>query len=139
MNNLKEQRRTIYNLKHAYGVPIVLIKPTSQTIDPRTGQVATTEVTITIRKAVFLPEMTSRDFAFTLSYLAANKNFVYGAGFDTRSSTLLIDSKDVPADFQPTTNFHVTYDGRRYSVKKVQEGTRNQGWLLILEEVGGIV
>jgi hypothetical protein len=41
-----------------------------------------------------LPRDMGSTFSYTLTYLAMNKNFQYGAGYDTSIRDMIFDSKD---------------------------------------------
>lgn len=95
-NNLRQSRNTIYKLKQNYGKVAYLRKPTTSTSDVTTGKMTRAYDVHRINKAVILPIDTLKTFIYDLTYVAANKNFTYGAYFDKSSSFVIIDPIDLP-------------------------------------------
>ena len=134
-NNLREIRIILYRLKRNFGLSATLCKPKTMTNDVKTGDTTLTYDSYTINRAILMPVSESRTFKYALSYIAANKNFTYGAMFDTKTRTMIIDAHDLPANFAVTTSCHVVFDNRRYNIKTVELAEHDQGWLLDLIEV----
>lgn len=131
-NNLREIRIILYRLKRNFGLTATIKKPKTMVNDVKTGKVTITYDEYIVNRAILLPVDESRTFKYALTYIAANKNFTYGAMFDTKTRTMIIDVKDLPSDFTMDTNCHVVFEAQRYNIKSVELAEHNQGWLLTL-------
>lgn len=134
MNQLRMIRQTIHDLNRAYGRPIVLVQPTTTKRD-LTLACLTIETTKTkIRRAIVLPTNSIRDFDYDLSFIAANKNFTYGALFEKSVRPILIEMKNLPKDLVIDHENHVEFDGKRWEVKKVERVLEGRAIGLIVQE-----
>lgn len=130
MPNVKFIRDTIYQLKKDYGVPVkygILIK---NNIDPDTGLNTVEKRVYKIKKAVLLPTKLERKFAQDIAYLAANKNFTYGALFDEKISLFIIDARDLPRGLQMNMDDFLFMGHQRFILKTAEILEHNCGWLL---------
>jgi hypothetical protein len=125
--------RTVRRLKQRYGVPIDLYRPTTNTIDTKTGKVNRSYTIIHVAKAIILPTKINRDFDYDLSFVAANKNFTFGAHFDRGLVTACVEFKDL-LGIRPQIDDHVMYLGRKWELKQVNEWADAQCYELILQE-----
>lgn len=112
MNNLS-LRRLVYALKRQWGVELTYVQIVSSKLDDRTGSREIERRVITF-KGVVLPQHLARKFIQDIGYLAANKNFTYGALNDFNKLTVLFDRAELPMGFQPELNGYINYNGRRY-------------------------
>jgi len=94
-NLLKLNNVVIYKLKRLFGLPLIVYKSVENTMNVETGRVIREWVHHHVRRAVILPHEIARSFVYDLSYIAANKNFTYGATFDKDTRIVLIDRKDL--------------------------------------------
>jgi hypothetical protein len=122
-NNLKQIDALIYKLKREYGVPIYLRQPIVNDVDVTTGEQLRRYTVYKVRRAILMPSNTVRDFVYDLTYVAANKNFAYGAFFDKDSRIFIIDEKNIV----PDTSWHMIYNEQKYEIVSVD----NSGPLLI--------
>lgn len=129
-NNLREIRIILYRLKRNFGLSATLRRPVSNNHDIKTGDITRTFTDYAIQKAIMLPTSNLRSFIYDLSYIAASKNFTYGANFDKRTRAIIIDVKDLPSGFILTTNDHIVFENRRYDIKEFELAEHNQGWIL---------
>lgn len=134
MNNLRQISLILYRLKKNFGVPVRIYHPIQNSYDLTTGDIQRDYAIHLVRKAIILTADIRRDFVYALSYIAANKNFTYGALFENNTRPIIIDYADLP-DFTITTDDHVEYDGRRYQIKQVQEAAKHRGVILIVENI----
>jgi hypothetical protein len=133
----REMRRAIYALKRKFPQSVVLCRTTGTSTDVSTGRQTETLVKSTIKRAVFLPARALRDFAYDLSFIAANKNFTYGGLYDHTKRVVLIDRRDVDSSFVVDLNMHVIFDGRRYEVKELREYEEQEVILLVIDSLSG--
>lgn len=129
-NNLREIRIILYRLKRSYGLPAIIKRVDASHQDIKTGAIIKTYLEFPIKRVIILPTKELRNFLYDLTYIAANKNFTYGAMFDQRSRAMIIDIKDAPQGFVLTTNDHICFEDRRYEIKEFALAEHNQGWLL---------
>jgi hypothetical protein len=94
--------------------------PTTNTLDIATGVVNRTYNVINMSKVLILPTQLQRDFDYDISYLAANKNFTFGAFFDKDDVVVLIKYADLNGH-KPEIEDHVIYLNKKWQVKKSQE------------------
>lgn len=85
-------RNILYRIRHRHGFKAVLRKrDTSPTFDPETGRETSEDNDYILRKVAELPRREERDFEYDLSYIAAGKNFTYGALFDRHDKVVIVD------------------------------------------------
>jgi hypothetical protein len=135
MSNLRQTRVLLYRLKRLFGKPLVLKNTTSATQNLETGVITPTYVTVSIARAIVLSASQKKDFAYDLSYIAANKNFTYGAFFTTKERLIIIEQRDLPTSFRVTVHTFCVFDGRRWDVKDSDRG-EDGSYLIIVKEVG---
>lgn len=134
-NNLREITKIIYHLKRRYGISLSYYEPTSQTHNPRTGEITRNYNKFTMRTAVILPTALSRSFVYDLAYIAGNNNFTEGAFFDQNIKRIVIDRKDFPTDFRPDLNHHMEFDEIRYEIKAIQVFEDRRSYIFTVEGV----
>lgn len=133
--NIRLIRGILYRLKREWGQEVVFTRLDTQAPDVRTGKLnqATTEVTV--RRAIVLPKKMRRDFEYDLSYIAAAKNFTYGAYFGTSTRTMIVERKDLPSNFELLEKDHADFDGDKYQVKSIDKLPNNRGFLVTVEAI----
>lgn len=122
MNNVKFMQNTLYTLKKNHSAPIKIVEITRQEQSNLTGRRLVERRTLSIKKAVRLPNSLTRTFAQDIAYLAANKNFTYGALNDLKTETFVIDCRDLPKTFVPSLSHYLVYNDKRYDVVNVGAG-----------------
>ena len=125
-------KSTIYKLKRRFGESITVKRTTNiGTIDYTTGAISDrVEESIKIKQVIFLPFALSRNFSYDLTYLAANKNFTYGATYDLEESTIICDKKDFK-DFTVDMDMTIIKGTQTFQVKKIEESYQNSSVLII--------
>lgn len=136
-SQLREIRRIIYVLKRKYGLPLDLYEIQKSDVDVKTGKKTVTKRKVAIQRAVVIPVQIDRKFAYDLSFVAANKNFTYGGFFDTGKRSVLIDKRDLPADFKINNDSKVLFKHKRYSVVSFEEFDHDQAILLTMQRLEG--
>lgn len=112
-------RRILYRLKREAGQAIVLYKVASMANDVRTGKSVITYTVIPVKRAIMLPRELNHRYSYDLTFLAANKNFQYGATYDAGDRAMILDGRDLPnqtLDLQ----WHYIYQHKRFDLKKVE-------------------
>jgi len=130
MNQLAFIKRIIYRLKRRYGSPINICWRTSSTVDRATGQKTVTKRGLRVERIIVLPSVIHREFSYDLAYIAAAKNFTYGGFFDTSERRFIVDTRDLPTDFEIKVGYWFVYDGKRYDVKQVERFEENRAFFI---------
>ena len=128
-------RRNLYDLKKTWGVQVDWFRLLGSAFNVETGKMVTNWEKFSIRRGILLPSQLDRTAMYSLSYLAANKNFVYGGLFDTDNRMLIIDVRDLPRTFQidasqPEFNDKIIAEHKRYQLKRVFDFDHSLAWLL---------
>ena len=121
MNRLVFISRVLYRLKRRYGATVDLIWRTSSTVDRETGLKTVEKDSIRLQRVIVLPSQVHREFSYDLAYIAAAKNFTYGGFFDTTERRFIVDTRDLPPDFEIKVGYYLVYDRVRYDVKTVEK------------------
>ena len=125
-------RSTIYKLKRRFGESVTFVRVAQKgTTDYTTGVVGENyEERHSVRNVIFLPYALARNFSYDLSYIAANKNFTYGGFYDTETSTIICDKRDLKC-FQLDIDAWVEVNCRRHTIKKITESYADNSILII--------
>ena len=129
-NNLHQTKLILYRMERNFGIPVLFRIPTENSYDVTTGAVTREYTDILVRKTVVLPTRTLREFSYYLSYIAANKNFTYGAFYDKSTKHFIVRSKHLKGNI-PNTSWRVELDRRLYSIVEFTETEDGEGYLLI--------
>lgn len=113
MMNTKFVKDAIYEFKKDYGAQIRYITIEQAVIDIETGKTDYIKRDYTI-DVVVLPRRLTRKFIQDIGYLAANKNFTYGALNDYNEVKFLIDCDDLPKGLDISLNGYLVYNNKRY-------------------------
>jgi len=135
MNNVRQIRRVIYSLKKTLGFPVSILVLASIDQDLQTGEIDHSDRVINIRRAVIATAKEVRDFAYDLSFIAANKNFTYGGFFDISQRIMILDGKDLPSDYSPSINDRCVYDNHRWEFRILNPTAANVGWIIQLQHL----
>lgn len=110
---MHQLRRLLYAFKRQWGTSFDYVQILESSVNDRTG-VRVVKRAIHKINGVRLPHNQARKFVQDIGYLAANKNFTYGGLNDFNTIILLLDSHDLPDNFQVDLNGYVNFDGKRY-------------------------
>ena len=113
-NNLKNIRTSLYTLKMHYGRPCYVRRPLQNDMNLQTGVTIRNYDVHFIRRAVITESRKIKDFIYDLTFVAANKNFAYGAVFDKDSTTVIIDQKDMDVELDLESDCII--EGRQHSM-----------------------
>jgi hypothetical protein len=137
LNQLNYIRRLLYRLKRRYGRSVTFYRTNEAITDTLTGSQIKVVTKFTVKRIVKLPNKKNRTFDYDLSYIAANKNFTYGATYDLNSRQFLVDARDLPDGYIPQPDDRMIENNRRYQIKESVELDEFQGYLIVGDFVEG--
>jgi hypothetical protein len=127
-NSLREHKVILYRLKRNFGARVVFSKPIENENNVMTGEITRTYLDIIVRRAIVLPSNLERTFAYDLTYIASNKNFVYGAMFDKNKRNMIVQKKDLKG-WTPELDWKCLYKNRDYSINDMDETEDGAGYI----------
>lgn len=128
-------QQVLYTLKREYSKSVAIYHPEDYAYNLQTGKKSKDLSVYEVRKAIVLDAKVSRDFVYDLTYIAANKNFTYGAFFDATERVCIIDRRDLPQGFEITLQDYVVYDNERYEIKDYNVTIDKSSYALLLRHV----
>ena len=135
LNNLRHINVILYRLLRSVGLPIVIRDGGSPSLNKQTGIQTKSFNSYTVQRALVLQGKELRDFVYDLSFIAANKNFTYGAFYDTTKRVFIIRRKDIPSGLTITLDFSVVFENEWYAVKQLTRIKGNLGYILACQSV----
>jgi len=136
-NLIRFIRRNINQLKKDYGGPITLYTLSTVSSNYKTGVKAESHTSYQIRRAVVLPVRLQAEVIQTISMISANKKFVQGGSFGSGTRTFIIDRQDLPAGVEIAKDDWITYLGKRYELKWIDEFEQNTAWVITAKSLEG--
>ena len=137
-NKLRFIRSILYRLKRDYGSRADLYHQSSETIDLTTGKKSVVIDKLSVLRVILLPKTIKSDFAYDLSFIAANKNFTYGGVFSADTRQIIIDCRDIGSfTFDDRQNIYIIIDGRRFEISEVTELDYRAAYHLRIKETKG--
>lgn len=130
--------KTVRALKRDFGVPVNIVWRVSSTPNLATGAKAVIKDSLSVDRALVLPAALKRDFVYDLTVIASNKNFTYGGLFDLRSRRVILDSSDLPADFEIKVGYYLIIWGQRFDVREVERFGGTNAYVLLVEQVTSV-
>ncbi len=128
-------RRLLYAFKRQWGTTFDYIQILTSVNDDRTGDRNISRQYFPL-PAVLLPIQTLRKFIQDIGFLAADKNFTYGALNDYNTIRLLVATNDLPSGLSFDLDGYITHNGKRY--ERVQlDSLFGECWLVIARGVEG--
>jgi len=131
-------RRNIYALKRQYGDRIDVYRVVSSETDHLTGDKTVVKEVHPVHRAPILPYNITRDQVKTISIISADKEFVYGAGFDAAKRDVLIDARDLPRGFEIRPEDYLVFQGSRWDVVTAQKIESDAGWIVSVKNLPGM-
>lgn len=125
----------IYTLKREFGSSLELYIVKAVTPNLSTGKTTSNIKKIKISRAPVLQSKDTDAFKYSLSFIAANKNFTYGAMFGVSGRTIIVDSKDLPADYVWSMDQYIIYQNQRFNMKDMAQYAG--GYIFMVEEMKG--
>ena len=130
--------QTLYMLKRQFGGTIDIYTLLSSNTDPRTGEVVDNKEVVNVDRAIILPARITREVKKNISQISANKMFVYGGTYDAGTRMFIVDTRDMPKDFEFTNDDWIVYNSRRYDIKTIEEFEQRTAWTIVAKEVSGV-
>lgn len=134
MTGLNHVKDTILRLTARKGVPLWFYSVVGNDFNPATGQADRQYTVIQIKKVLALPIDLSRNFDYDLSFIAANKNFTFGAYFDKGAFVCVIEYKKMQG-IVPTLNDFAIIGQDQFEVKRVSPYPDQQIYVIGFEGV----
>jgi hypothetical protein len=132
-NQLKFISAVVYRLKRRFGVPIQLLKRTSTSVDIETGRKTIVKAFVNVRRAIVLPTREHREFFYDLAFIAAAKNFTYGAHIDSSERRFILDRKDLRG-WAVEVGQWIVYQNQRYDVKEVSDFEEDRSYYVLAKQ-----
>ena len=110
--------RGVKRLTRHYGKLISFVNPTTGAMNYQTGKRERSFTTVGSVKALVHPSKADHAFAYDLSYLAANKNFVYGGLFERGKIDLIVRTANL-TNFDVNLSTFIMIDGEAYVIGKI--------------------
>lgn len=126
----------LYSLKRDYGDQIRYIVLNQSELVVETGKRNIQKTAYQI-DAIILPRKLQRKFIQDIGYLAANKNFTYGALNDYSEMKFIIDCDDLPRDLDINFDGYVVYNGKRYEKTEFELLEHKVAFLLTAKAMEG--
>jgi hypothetical protein len=130
-------RDVLYQLKLDYGAPATYFVMGKNEFDPQTGRINLQRTAHQIKKLITLPSNVLRKVIQDIAYLAANKNFTYGAFFDENTTIVMLEKKTLPRGVIPSLNDFIVSGNQRFTIKKIENLTGKAGYILALQGHNG--
>lgn len=137
MPNIKFIKDMLYELKKDYGERVDYCLLIKNEINLETGINTVTKKVYPITRAILLPTKLQRKFIQDIAYLAANKNFTYGALFDENTSVYIIDRRDLPKNVDIDLNNFFINKHKRFVIKSVDILEHDCGWVVTVQNHEG--
>jgi len=134
--SLQYIRRALYSLTRRYGASADIYRTTSSSTNNETGVIISERIVVRVRRMIRLPDSRSRQFAYDIAFLAANKNFTYGGTWDQGQREFIVLGSDL-GTFKPTIGDWLVHDSKRWNVDKVEELDFHQGYLIKTKQIDG--
>lgn len=126
----RQVRQTLYRLRRRWGVQATLYEVVPGSFDPELGTVSETKTVHVIPQLVTWYVTEQQRFEYDLAFVAANKNFTYGATFEMGDRFAIVDGVYLPDTFNMTESCYFVYDAVRYSLQRWTELDGKAGYLV---------
>jgi hypothetical protein len=128
-------RAALYSLTREYGGgPLSIYTNLGTTTDLQSGVKTVNKSVTELDLVIILPAKINRDLIQTISQISANKAFVYGGSYDSRSRIFIVDRKHLTLDTL-TLNDWLVYDGHKYEIKRIEEFSYDTAWVILARQV----
>lgn len=133
--NTQNLRRLLYAFKRDWGTIIDYVQVTKSEVNDSTGARDVTKLVYQI-PVIFLPQDTMRKFIQDIGYLAADKNFTYGALNDFTKLQVIISRYDLPPGFDLDLNGYFNRGNKRYERVSI-ENVLDVAYIMTAQGVDG--
>ncbi len=117
--------------EHAIRNGVVLRRISARVPDYATGSQGIVYTDTKIRKAAIIPAGTSLQFSYDASYMAANKNFSYGAMYDQDERIFILAADEI------STTDLILFDSFVFSISMATPTICKTAWLVKAKTVTG--
>lgn len=128
-------RRLLYALKRQWGGTLDYVQIQLSQVNDDTGARDITKQVFCL-PVIVLPKKIARKFIQDIGYLAADKNFTYGALNDFNTISFIILANDLPEGFDVNLNGYVNYLGKRYD-RQVIDDLFGEAYVITVQGVSG--
>lgn len=133
-NDLRFIKKTIYSLKRQYGCFMNLYRKIEVNLNLQTGEKSIVKNIIPIKRAILLPAILSRKFVRDLK----GHDFGYGGFYDIETRTVIVDTTDLPKDFDFNIDIDsIVFNKKLYELKSAELFEHGYAFLLTLKETVG--
>lgn len=130
--------KVIYRLSLKFNTPLTIKRLLSHVTDIEGGSQLDQYEEIIVKRSILLPQDIGQNFIYDLSYIAANKNFIYGAEFKRTSRIVAIAPNQLPATFTDFESSDIIVIGElEYFIKDWTIYGENDGYALIIDRSKG--
>jgi hypothetical protein len=124
-------RTALYALQRAQGVPVQIQNVSGGTFDPETGLNTAAKTVVNVRRVVTFSTKQTTRFEYDLGFVAANKNFTYGALFGVGDRVFVVSARDLPKGFEITLqNTHLVFNDKKWKVADFEELDHGAGYII---------
>lgn len=127
--------RVLYSQMKRKGVRVSFIRPT-EVLNLEAGSKTVDKQIFEVRKAILLPDSLDRRFVYDLTFIANNKNFTYGALFDTAARKIIVRKADLNG-YVPQLDDYMLFESDRWNLVQIIKFEYNVGYLLVGQRVEG--
>lgn len=129
-NNLNFIKRTLYKLRHDFGLAVTLVHITDLQVNYKTGAQDQAVTEYTLKKVVRLPRNTSSFFRIGQALGIFNR----GGETDRTITEFIVDKPTLPPNLVPTIrDCYIMCNERRYNILRITELDNQLGYLLTTE------
>lgn len=133
--DLRLIEQALYRLKRAYGQQAEIVWTVSTGPADDAGVCPVVRDSISVKRAIVLPNRLSTDFAYDLTFIASNKNFTYGGLFDINRRRIIVDRRDLPTDFRiDVVGYWLVIGGKRYDIEQADALDYNAGFEIVAKQ-----
>jgi len=124
-------KAALYSLEKDYGGgPLHIYTLSAASVHAETGVKTIVKDVTVINRVIVLPAKISRDIVQSISQISANKAFVYGGSYDSRTRTFIIDRRKCPSISELKNDDWFVFNGRKYEIKDIQEFEFDTAWVV---------
>lgn len=136
LSRIRELYKIFYKIKRERGRPAIFYRVKKGVTNYATGEKTVTYDRYKVPRVVILPYIDQVKFSYPLSFITTNKNFTYGAFFDQKKRSAIVDKKDLPVII--TSEFRVNILDQEYEITEINSVEEGIGFLLTLNTVENI-
>jgi len=133
MLNYRQLRVLLYRLKRIWGQPVTVRRPNANTHNVQTGVITRAYDEYEVKRAIVMPVTEARKFKYGLTFIAANKNFSYGAYYDQQSRFIIIEKLDLA--IVPNADDNIQFRSKTYQIVEVIEYEDDRAFYLLVRRV----